>query len=123
MSETEVVISIQDKFKLYIALQKEIATFRKKQAEQKKILQTLEADIQDYMLNEGLDNISLADGDIVIYQRKTNQGMKRPAIIEKISEKLKCTDEKAEELAESILTNKVFAVENKIKANIKKTKK
>jgi len=123
MSETEVVISIQDKFKLYIALQKEIKSFRVKQAEQKKILQTLEADIQDYMLNEGLDNISLADGDIVIYQRKTNQGMKRPAIIEKISEKLKCTDEKAEELAESILTNKVFVVENKIKANIKKTKK
>jgi len=116
-------VSIQEKFKLYIALQKEVAEFRKKQAEQKKILQTLEADIQEHMLNEGLDNITLADGEIVIYQRKTNQAMKKPAIVEKIAEKLKCTDEKAEELAESILSNKIFSVENKIKANIKKTKK
>jgi len=123
MAETENIVSIQDKFKLYITLQKEIVQFRKKQAEQKKVLQTLEADIQEYMLDQGLDNISLADGDIIIYQRKTNQGMKKPAIIEKIAEKLKCTDQKAEELAESILTNKVFAVENKVKANIKKTKK
>ena len=101
MSETAGVISIQEKFKLYITLQKEIVEFRKKQTEQKKILQTLESDITDYMIEQGLDNISLADGDIVIYQRKTNQGMKKPAIIEKIAEKLKCTDEKAEELAAS----------------------
>lgn len=120
---SEVVVSIQDKFKLYIALQKEIKSFRVKQAEQKKILQTLEADIQEHMLQNELDNITLADGEIVIYQRKTNQGMKRPAIIEKISEKLKCSDEKAEELAESILTNKIFSVEHKIKANIKTVKK
>lgn len=123
MSETEGVVSIQEKFKLYIALQKEIVQFRKKQAEQKKVLQTLEADIQEHMLNEGLDNITLADGEIVIYQRKTNQAMKKPAMTEKIAEKLKCTDEKAEELAEALLGNKIFSVENKIKANIKKIKK
>jgi hypothetical protein len=123
MSETEHVVSIQEKFKLYIALQKEIKSFRIKQAEQKKVLQTLEADIQEYMLDQGLDNISLADGDIIIYQRKTNQAMKKPAMTEKIAEKLKCTDEKAEELAEALLGNKIFVVENKIKANIKKTKK
>ena len=123
MAETEGIVSIQEKFKLYIALQKEIKSFRVKQAEQKKILQTLEADIQEHMLNEGLDNITLADGEIVIYQRKTNQAMKKPAIVEKIAEKLKCTDEKAEELAESILSNKIFLVENKIKANLKKNKK
>lgn len=122
MAETEHIVSIQEKFKLYIALQKEIAEFRKKQAEQKKVLQTLEADIQEHMLNEGLDNITLADGEIVIYQRKTNQAMKKPAMTEKIAEKLKCTDEKAEELAEALLGNKIFAVENKIKANLKKKK-
>lgn len=122
MSETEHIVSIQEKFKLYIALQKEIAEFRKKQAEQKKVLQTLEADIQEHMLEHQLDNITLADGEIVIYQRKTNQAMKKPAMTEKIAEKLKCTDEKAEELAEALLGNKIFAVENKIKANLKKKK-
>ncbi len=122
MTETEHIVSIQEKFKLYIALQKEIAEFRKKQAEQKKVLQTLEADIQEHMLEHQLDNITLADGEIVIYQRKTNQAMKKPAMTEKIAEKLKCTDEKAEELAEALLGNKIFAVENKIKANLKKKK-
>lgn len=122
MSETGKNVSIQEKFKLYIALQKEIAEFRKKQTEQKKVLQTLEADIQEYMLNEGLDNITLADGEIVIYQRKTNNSMKKPAMTEKIAEKLKCTDEKAEELAEALLGNKVFTTENKIKAKIKSKK-
>ena len=119
---TEVKVSIEEKFKLYISLHKEIAEFRKKQNEQKKILKTLEQDIQEYMLNEGLDNISLADGDIVIYQRKVNKGMKKEAIAEMLVEKLKCNETKAEELAESLLTNKVFVVENKIKANIKKKK-
>lgn len=113
---------IQEKFKLYIALQKEIVEFRKKQAEQKKILKTLEEDIQEYMLDQGLDNISLADGDIIIYQRKTNQAMKKPAIVEKIEEKLKISNEKAEELAQALLDNKVFTIENKIKAQIKKRK-
>jgi len=122
MAETEGIVSIQEKFKLYISLQKEIAEFRKKQSEQKKILQTLEADIQEHMLEHQLDNITLADGEIVIYQRKTNQAMKKPAMTEKIAEKLKCTDEKAEELAEALLGNKIFAVENKIKALIKKKK-
>ena len=116
------VVSIQEKFKLYISLHKEIAEFRKKQNEQKKILKTLEQDIQEYMISESLDNISLADGDIVIYQRKVNKGMKKEAIAGLLAEKLKCNETKAEELAESLLTNKVFVVENKIKANIKKKK-
>ena len=97
--------------------------FRKKQSEQKKILQTLEQDIQEHMLENSLDNITLADGEIVIYQKKKNNGMKKEAMAEKILEKLKCNSEKAEELAESILTNKIFTVENKIKANLKKKAK
>lgn len=113
-------VPIQEKFKLYIALQKEIAEFRKKQAEQKKILQTLEQDIQEHMVENQLNTISLKDGDIICYERKVNQGMKKPAIINKITEKLKCNESKAEELAESILSNKIFASEPKIKANLKK---
>lgn len=115
-------MDIQEKFKLYIELQKEIVAFRKKQAEQKKILQGLEKEIQEYMTNNQMDSINLKDGDIVIYEKKVSQSFKRPAIIEKITEELKCDETKAEKLAESILTNKVFTLEPKLKVNIKKTK-
>jgi hypothetical protein len=116
-------MDIQEKFKLYIELQKEITAFRVKQNEQKKILQGLEKEIHEYMTTNDMENISLKDGEIVLYEKKVSQSFKRPAMIEKITEELKCNEEKAEKLAESILTNKVFTLEKKIKANIKKSKK
>ena len=116
-------VTIKDKFKLYLSLHKEIAEFRKKQNEQKKVLQTLEQDIQEYMLSNAMTTISLNEGDIICHEKKTNQGMKKPAIIDKITEKLKCNQQKAEELAESILTNKIFVSEPKIKVSLKKIKK
>lgn len=69
-----------------------------------------------------MENISLKDGEIILYDKKVSQSFKRPAIIEKLTEKLHCDEKKAEDIAESILTNKVFTLEKKIKANIK-TKK
>lgn len=113
-------MDIQEKFKLYLEMNKEITEFRKKQSEQKKILQKLEEEIFDYMSDNNMDSISLKDGEIVLYDRKVSQSFKRPALVEKLTEKLKCDEKKAEELAESILTNKVFTVEKKIKVNIKK---
>lgn len=115
-------MDIQEKLRLYIELNKEISAFRKKQSEQKKVLQTLEKEIQEYMTTNDLDSIPLKDGEIVLYDRKVSQSFKRPAIVEKITEELRCDETKAEKLAESILTNKVFTVEKKIKANIKKIK-
>jgi hypothetical protein len=115
-------LDIQEKFKLYIELNKEITEFRKKQRDQKKILDQLEKEIFSYMSDNNMDNISLKDGEIVLYDKKVSQSFKRPAIIEKLTEKLHCDEKKAEDIAESILTNKVFTLEKKIKANIK-TKK
>ena len=115
-------MDIQEKFKLYIEMNKEIAEFRKKQRDQKKILDKLEQEIHDYMSNNNMDNISLKDGEIILYEKKISQSFKRPAIIEKLTEKLKCDEKKAEDIAESILNNKVFTLEKKIKANIKKIK-
>ena len=112
--------NIQDKLKLYLELNKEITEFRKKQRDQKKIIEGLEKDIFDYMSNNNMDNISLKDGEIVLYDKKTSQSFKRPAIVEKLTEKLKCDEKKAEDIAESLLTNKVYSVEKKIKVNIKK---
>lgn len=113
-------MDIQEKFKLYLDINKEITEFRKKQREQKKMLQQLEQEIFDYMSDNNMDSISLKDGEIVLYDRKVSQSFKRPAIVEKLTEKLRCDEKKAEDIAESILTNKVFTVEKKIKANIKK---
>lgn len=115
-------MDIQEKFKLYLELNKEIVEFRKKQREQKKVLDQLENEIHDYMNDNNMDSISLKDGEIVLYDRKVSQSFKRPAIVEKLTEKLKCDEKKAEDIAESILTNKVYTVEKKIKVNIKKQK-
>jgi malonyl CoA-acyl carrier protein transacylase len=115
-------MDIQEKFKLYLELNKEIVEFRKKQREQKKVLDQLEKEIHEYMSDNNMDNISLKDGEIVLYDRKVSQSFKRPAIVEKLTEKLRCDEKKAEDIAESILTNKVFTVEKKIKVNIKKQK-
>jgi hypothetical protein len=113
-------MDIQEKFKLYIEINKEITEFRKKQRDQKKELQRLEQEIFDYMSENNMDSISLKEGEIVLYDKKVSQSFKRPAIVEKLTEKLRCDEKKAEDIAESILTNKVFTVEKKIKANIKK---
>lgn len=113
-------MDIQEKFKLYIEINKEITEFRKKQRDQKKELQRLEQEIFDYMSDNNMDSISLKEGEIVLYDKKVSQSFKRPAIVEKLTEKLRCDEKKAEDIAESILTNKVYTVEKKIKANIKK---
>lgn len=115
-------MSIQEKINQYIELNKETVIFRKKQAEQKKTIQKLESEIHEYMTKNEMDSISTKEGEIVLYEKKTSQSFKRPAMIERITEELKCDEKKAEKLAESILTNKVFTVESKIKANIKKVK-
>lgn len=120
MEEKKEVKGIQEKFKLYLNIQKELATFRKKQAEQKKTLVSLEEEIKEYMKNNEISSLSVNEGEIVLYDRKISQTFKKPVMVEKIVEKLKVDDKKAEELVESIFSNKVFNIEQKIKANIKK---
>jgi len=115
-------MDIQEKLKLYMELNKEIAEFRKKQRDQKKVLDQLEKEIFEYMSNNSMDSISLKDGEIVLYDKKIRQSFKRPVIVETLTEKLRCDEKKAEDIAESILNNKVYVVEKKIKVNIKKSK-
>lgn len=112
--------NIQEKLKLYLDLNKEITEFRKKQRDKKKIMEQLEKEIFDYMSTNNMDNISLKDGEIILYDKKISQSFKRPAIVEKLTEKLKCDEKKAEDIAESLLSNKVYSLEKKIKVNIKK---
>lgn len=112
--------TIQEKFKLYLEMQKELTAFRKKQNEQKKSLQNLENEIKEYMENNKMDSISLKEGEIVLYDRKVSQTFKRDTMIECLKDKLKGDSQKAQELTESIISNKVFNIESKLKCNIKK---
>jgi pheromone shutdown protein TraB len=70
-----------------------------------------------------MDSIALKEGEIILYDRKVSQTFKRPVIVEKLTEKLKCDEKKAEELVESIFSNKVFSLESKLKTTFKKNKK
>jgi DNA repair ATPase RecN len=110
---------IQETFQKYLELQKQLTDMRKKVKEIKKNADTLESEIKEYMTKNNMDSISLKDGEIVLYARKIPQTFKKEVIMEKINEKLK-DSQKAEELAESILQNKQFIVEDKIKVVIKK---
>ena len=109
-----------EKFNKYLEIQRELSELRKKEKECKKNLANLEADIKDYMMKNDMDSISLKDGQIVLYAKKISQTLKRETISDKLAECLKCDEKKAETLADTILKNKKYIVEDKIKAVIKK---
>jgi DNA repair ATPase RecN len=112
-------MDIQEKFQTFLDAQKKIQELRKEQKELKKEADKLEAEIKDYMTKNEMDSISLKDGEIVLYDRKISQTFKRENLVEKIKDELQ-DEQKAEKLVESIVSNKVFLLEKKIKANIKK---
>jgi hypothetical protein len=112
-------MSIQEEFGNYLLMNKELVGLRKQQTDLKTKLKDLEKKIKEYMIENSMDSISLKEGEIVLYDRKISQTFKKDAILEKLTEKLK-DSEKAEELTESILQNKKFVLENKIRAVIKK---
>lgn len=104
----------------YINLNKQLIQLRKDQKEIKKKADELEKELKTYMQEHSMDSISLKDGEIVLYPKKISKTFKRETIVEKLTEKLKCDETQAEEITNSILTNKVFTIEDKIKAVIKK---
>jgi hypothetical protein len=110
---------IQETFQTYLQLQKQLVEMRKNMKAVKKNTDALELEIKEYMTQNDMDSVSLKDGEIVLYARKIPQTFKKEVIMEKINEKLKDT-QKSEELAQSIIQNKQFIVEDKIKAIIKK---
>jgi hypothetical protein len=111
--------TIQEKLSQYIEFNKQLANLRNGLKTLKKQTQDLEKEIKEYMTKNDMDSISLKDGEIVLYSRKISQTFKKETIVEKLTEELK-DSEKAERLTQSILENKKFIVEDKIKAVIKK---
>jgi len=112
---------LNDLFKEYIDLSKKLNDLRNTQKELKTQMDKIEKGIKEYMKNNDMDSISLKDAEIVLYNKKISQTFKKETITEKLTEELS-DPSKAEELAKSIVQNKKFIVENKIKVVLKKKK-
>lgn len=110
---------IQEKLQKYLEIQRQLTESRKQQKLYKNELDTLEKEIKEYMTKNDMDSISLKEGEIVLYSKKISQTFKKEVIMEKLTEQLK-DSKRAEELTQSILQNKKFLLEDKIKAIIKK---
>jgi uroporphyrinogen-III decarboxylase len=110
---------IMAKFGEYLDLNRQLTELRKQTKEIKDKTTEMEKEIMTYMVDNGLDNISLKDGEIVLYQKKISQTFKKETIVEKLKERLR-DETKAQELTDSILSNKTFTLEDKVKAVIKK---
>lgn len=111
--------NFQEKFKEYLDLNKELSLLRKQLKEKKQVVDMLEKDIKNYMTDNNMDSIAMKDGEIVLYSKKISQTFKKDTIVEKLTEQLK-DSQKAEALTQSIMQNKKFIVEDKIKAVLKK---
>lgn len=111
--------NVQEKFKEYLDLNKELSLLRKQLKEKKQVVDLLEKDIKNYMTDNNMDSIAMKDGEIVLYSKKISQTFKKDTIVEKLTEQLKDV-QKAEALTQSIMQNKKFIVEDKIKAVLKK---
>lgn len=109
---------ISSKFEEFLNISKQLREFRKQQKDLRTRLQTLESEIKEYMSENNMDSVSLKNGEIVLYEKKISQTFKKETIIENLTSKLK-DSVKAEELTESILSNKSFVLQDKIKAVIK----
>lgn len=113
-------MSIEEKFAQFISFETELVALRKKTSEIKKAKDKLEVEIKEYMKNNELDSISINNAQIVLYDKKISKTFSKEAIVENLKEQLNGDENKAEALADSILKNKTFNTEPKVKAVIKK---
>jgi uncharacterized coiled-coil protein SlyX len=110
---------IQQQLEAYIELQRTLAESRKRLKESKKQLDTLEKEIKTYMTSNGMDSIALPSGEIILYNKKIPQTFKKEAMVDTLSEKLK-NQKQAEDIVDTILKNKTFLIEEKVRAVLKK---
>lgn len=110
--------SIKQKLEQYLQVNKELSEMRKQQKEHKKTIDLLEKDIQDYMTQNNLDSISTSTGEIILYEKKTSQTFKKDTMVEKLTHELK-DPLVAEKIVDSIISNKVFVTQPKIRAKLK----
>lgn len=114
--------TIQDQLAEYLELNKQQETLRQKQKDLKERATELECAIKDYMAKHEMDTISLSGGEIVLYKKRVPQTFKKEVMIETLTETLQNRPQ-AERLANTILQNKKFIEENKIRVVLKKQSK
>jgi hypothetical protein len=105
-------------FDEYIEASARLATLRKQQLVIKKSLTVFENKIKEYMTENTLDSVSLKNGQVIMYDRKVSETFKKDAIVETLKTHLG-NSQKAEAVAESILSNKVFSVRSALKVKPK----
>jgi len=110
---------IQEKFEEYFSIAKELAALRKQQTALKKNFEILEREIKEHMTQNDLDSLSFREGQIILYDRKNLQTFKKESMVECLKEELGDAN-KAEKLADTIISNKVYKTERRIKVNLKK---
>jgi urocanate hydratase len=111
--------NIQERFREYLNMNKELAELRQKIKGKKQEVEAMEKEIKEYMVKNNMDSIAMKDGEIVLYSKKISQTFKKETIVEKLTEELN-DSQKAEKLTQSILQNKKYILEDKIKAVVKK---
>ena len=110
---------IHERLETYLELQRSLAESRKQLKESKKQLDTLEKEIKTYMISNGMDSIALPNGEIILYNRKIPQTFKKESMVGTLTDKFK-NQKQAEDIVETILKNKTFLVEEKVRAVLKK---
>jgi hypothetical protein len=111
--------NIAEKFTTYFAISKELAALRKQQTALKKQSDILEREIKEHMTANDLDSLSFKEGQIILYDRKNLQTFKKESMVECLKEELGDPN-RAEQLADTIISNKVYKMEKRIKVNLKK---
>lgn len=112
-------MTIEEKFGTYLQLSKEAQQLKKQVKDITKKIEGLEKEIKEYMETNEMDSISVPEGEIILYEKKVPQTFKKENIVERLNEKLH-DNQKAEELTECILTNKSYALHNKLRAVTRK---
>lgn len=110
--------TIQNTLDEYLTFQRELIHSKKKQKDLKDKMATLEGALKSYMEENHLTNLTSKNGEVILYGKKVAQTFKKETIIETLTDKLQ-DSRRAEELTESIIQNKKFKIEDKIKAVVK----
>jgi hypothetical protein len=89
----------------YAEIKKKLSEMRKEQMILKREADDIEIKIKEYLIEKKEDSIVLNNCQISLYEKKINQTFKKDSIIQVLNDKLHDND-KAIDLAESILANK-----------------
>ncbi len=108
---------MDEKINLLCQLQRETLEIQKIQKDKRKILKKLQKEIEEYMKQKEIEILPIPGGELQICDKKINQTFKLQSIKDKLVEKLKCKEDEISELAESLVSEKIFITKKHMKIN------